>query len=54
MFESRMSAEATEKMAGVGETSRKKLSRGPTTWKVSRKKCVERFCELAHKKDTAV
>ena len=33
MFESRISAGATENITGVGKTSRKKQSRGPTTWK---------------------
>ena len=39
MFESRISAGATEKS----------FLRGPMTWKVMPKKCVERYCESANK-----
>ena len=33
-----------------GRSLTQKQCRGPTTWNVMRKKCVERYCELAHKK----
>ena len=44
MFESRISAEATENL-----TCSQNLLRGLVTWKVHAKKCVERYCELANK-----
>ena len=49
MFESRISAGATEKLPGRKKLTRKQ-KRGPTTWKDMIKKCVERYCELANKK----
>ena len=48
MFESRVSAGATEKSTGVGETSPKDSRTVLTTWKDLLKKCVERCCELAN------
>ena len=49
MFESRISAGATEKLPGWEKPHEKRL-RGPTIWKDMHKKCVERYCELANKK----
>ena len=50
MFESRISVGAT----WAGQTSRKNQLLGPTIWKGMRKKCVERYCEVANKKYRAV
>ena len=50
MFESRISAGATENLPGWDTNLPRKQWRGPTTWKDVLKKCVERFCELANKK----
>ena len=52
MFESRISAGTMEKYQKQKpqENLTPKLSlHGPNTWKVHAKKCVERYCELAHK-----
>ena len=46
MFESRISAGGTEKYHARQICV---FLRGPMTWKVMQKKCVERYCELANK-----
>ena len=49
MFESRISARATEKYQDGRNLTQKQLH-GLMMWEGHAKKCVERFCELANKK----
>ena len=49
MFESRISAGAKEKLPTRANLMQKQDLLSPTTWKVTKKKCVERYCELANK-----
>ena len=53
MFESRISAGETEKVHGW-EKLHEKRSRGSYDVEGHAKKCVERHCELANKKDRAL
>ena len=43
MFESRISVTAAEKLPGWEKPHARKLSRGPTTWKVMRKSALKDF-----------
>ena len=50
MFESRISAGATDKLPEWQKSHTHTMACGPTTWMNMLKKCVERYCELANKK----